>query len=255
MASVLERVPSSTVGGTGVRVVLSGSFRRDVDGLRVAFDTLRSLGCSVLSPGSVDFVEEIDGFALTADEAGGDPAQIEALHIAAIRAADFVWLHAPDGYVGPSAALEIGVAHSLDVPVLALEGPTDTALASFVVEVSSIADAIGRARAAGLRTPVAPLRHLQAYYERVAEDRGFDQESAQDTMLLLTEEVGELARAVRKSLGLARSGMEHTDAAEELADVQLYLLHLANVVGVDLATAVRDKERLNDQRYGRRAAA
>jgi NTP pyrophosphatase (non-canonical NTP hydrolase) len=157
--------------------------------------------------------------------------------------------------VGPSAALEIGVAHSLDVPVLALERPTDPALASFVVEVSSIADAIGRARAAGLRTPVAPLRDLQAYYERVAEDRGFDQESAQDTMLLLTEEVGELARAVRKSLGLARSGTEQTDAAEELADVQLYLLHLANVVGVDLATAVRDKERLNDQRYGRRAAA
>ena len=36
---------------------------------------------------------------------------------------------------------------------------------------------------------------------------------------------------------------------EELADVQLYLLHLANVMGLDLANAVTDKERKNAERF------
>ena len=73
-------------------------------------------------------------------------------------------------------------------------------------------------------------------------------------MLLLTEEVGELARAIRKRVGLARSGGSASDPAAELADVQLYVLHLANVIGVDLADAVAAKEQVNHARYGKQAA-
>ena len=41
------------------------------------------------------------------------------------------------------------------------------------------------------------LTELQQYYQQKAEERGFDDETAQDTLLLMIEELGELARAVR----------------------------------------------------------
>jgi NTP pyrophosphatase (non-canonical NTP hydrolase) len=68
-------------------------------------------------------------------------------------------------------------------------------------------------------------------------------------MLLLTEEMGELARALRKSAGIQRDqGWEGQDVAEELADVQLYLVHLANISGIELADAVTNKELINAER-------
>jgi len=65
----------------------------------------------------------------------------------------------------------------------------------------------------------ASLLELQAAYRHLCEDRGWDEEDAQDTMLLLIEEAGELARAVRKEIGLGRDKGYADDAAEELADV------------------------------------
>ncbi len=254
MATALQTVGPSSVAITP-RVVLSGSFRRDPVGLRAAFAGLKDAACDVIAPTSVDFVGDVGGFAVTAEQEDMDPALIEAGHVEAVRRADFVWLHAPGGYVGPSAALEVGVAYSAGVPVWATEMLQDVALGQFVRVASSLAAAVHEVRAAGLRTPAEPLRDLQTYYERVAASRGFDSESPQDAMLLLTEEVGELARAIRKTVGLARATSDNADPAEELADVQLYILHLANVVGVDLASAVRLKEEVNHERYTQRVAA
>lgn len=251
-------VPAETFEGTEratgePRVVLCGSFRRDRRGLLDAFRSLAHAGCDLLSPVSLDFVSEVDGFVRTEAEAEETVAVVEGSHLSALRGADFVWLHCPDGYVGTSGALEVGVAHSLDVPVYAAERPSDVTLAEYVMVAANPVAAADEVRGL-LRTPVAPLRDLQSYYGRKAAERGFDSESVQDTMLLLTEEVGELARAIRKAVGLARAGSGEEDPAAELADVQLYILHLANVIGVDLAQAVSDKEKVNEARYGRAAA-
>jgi NTP pyrophosphatase (non-canonical NTP hydrolase)/nucleoside 2-deoxyribosyltransferase len=235
-------------------VVLSGSYRRDPEGLRAAYDQLCAEDCEVASPLSVDFVKEIDGFVVSALELTESPADIEARHIAALREADFVWLHVPDGYVGPSGALEIGVAHCLGIPVYAATAPSDNNLAQFVVADSTPHLAVAAARADGPRVPASVLCDLQHYYARAAADRGFDEESPQDTMLLLIEEIGELARSIRKSIGLSRADGDVGDVAYELADVQLYVLHLANVIGLDLAGAVIAKEQLNRRRYGPVAA-
>jgi NTP pyrophosphatase (non-canonical NTP hydrolase) len=75
-------------------------------------------------------------------------------------------------------------------------------------------------------------------------------------MLLLTEEVGELARSVRHAVGLTRHGSSDVDnPAGELADVQLYVVHLANVLGIDLASAVTAKELENLRRFGKASRA
>jgi NTP pyrophosphatase (non-canonical NTP hydrolase) len=51
-------------------------------------------------------------------------------------------------------------------------------------------------------------------------------------------------------VGLSRAGgyASQDAAAEELADVQLYLLHMANVLDVELGSAVSDKEQKNAAR-------
>ncbi len=73
---------------------------------------------------------------------------------------------------------------------------------------------------------------------------------------MLLEEVGELARVVRKASGLAREGgFPEADIGEEIADIQLYLVHLANVLGVNLAEAVTRKELVNAERHSRNSSA
>ncbi len=231
------------------RVVLSGSYRRDPAGLQAIFNDLRGFGCEIVSPGSVEFVVERDGFAMQQSEIDSEPHSIEELHLDAIRSSDFVWLHAPDGYIGPSASLEIGFAHAFGIPVFCSTTLADPVVASFVAVVASPEQAVLRSSEELIVAPGAALRTLQLYYGVQAKRRGYAHETAQDTMLLLTEELGELARAVRRHVGLDRSGGFSTEeVGEEVADVQLYLVHLANVLGADLGGAVTEKERINDQR-------
>lgn len=94
------------------------------------------------------------------------------------------------------------------------------------------------------------LADLQAYATKIEAERGFDSESLQDKCMLLTEEVGELMKAIRKHHTTIKTA---TDAkpqsvSEELADVLSYVLHIANKTGVDLAEALAAKETKNLQR-------
>jgi NTP pyrophosphatase (non-canonical NTP hydrolase) len=90
---------------------------------------------------------------------------------------------------------------------------------------------------------------MQAYYAEAARRRGYDSESLRDVVLLMTEELGELARAVRKAVNLPRHGAPISKSiADELADVFLYTLHLANVADIPLSKAVQEKEIENARR-------
>jgi NTP pyrophosphatase (non-canonical NTP hydrolase) len=146
--------------------------------------------------------------------------------------------------------MEVGFASGLGIPVFSSTRPSDVVLASLVRVVPSVADALSAVTAARLEEVGRPLRVLQAYYDAVASRRGYTDETPQDVMLLITEEIGELARAVRRAVGLIRdTGFTDENAAEELADVQLYLVHLANALQVDLASAVSAKETVNSRRH------
>ena len=114
------------------RAVLCGSYRRGIPSLVRAYEKLSAAGIRVLSPSGLDFVAEIDRFVLNQDEVGIPPEAIERHRLNCIRAADLVWLHVPDGYVGLSGALEIGFANAAGVPVYAEEMPSDTALRPLV---------------------------------------------------------------------------------------------------------------------------
>ncbi len=233
-----------------IHAVICGSYRKGVDVLGADFTELRRHGVVVLSPRSLEFKAERNEFVYLADEMDLSPAMIEAKHLAALQQADFVWLHDPESYVGTSGALEIGFAHAIGVPVFARHTPADVTVAGMVEVVASPSAAFHAVSRPLDSPPSRSLAAMQAYYAKVAQERAYSDEDVRDCMLLLTEEVGELARAVRKTAGITRHGnRDQSNVAEELADVQLYVLHLANILGISLANAVKDKERINAARF------
>jgi NTP pyrophosphatase (non-canonical NTP hydrolase) len=234
---------------TPLEVVICGSFRKDPQGLKAEFDELRELGLQILSPLNTNIVSERDGFVYMKGEETGTPEGIESRHLEAITRSAFVWLHAPEGYVGPSAALEIGFARASGIPVYARVAPTDAALHPLVTTVASPAALVAHTAAHPV-PPLPAIRPFQTYYARAAARRGYEKESAQDTLLLMLEEFGELARALRKRQKLRRDHKQKlTNEEQELADIFIYVVHMANVLGVDLGRAVHLKEHINIERF------
>lgn len=101
-----------------------------------------------------------------------------------------------------------------------------------------------------LNLPENPtIQDYQRYISVMMKVRGFDKNSIVEEMLLLTEEVGELAKVVRKAHGMHMDkNSVHSTAGEELADVLSYILSIANYLDVDLEQAFRAKEEKNKKR-------
>lgn len=94
------------------------------------------------------------------------------------------------------------------------------------------------------------LPELQAYVDEVCKERGWTKDTYAEKFLLFTEEVGELAKAIRKTQGLyqEQAKQKQFELEEEFADVLSYLLDLANYFHVDLEKAFREKEQINETR-------
>lgn len=94
------------------------------------------------------------------------------------------------------------------------------------------------------------LGDLQKYVAAVCEERGWTKDAPAEKFALLIEEVGELAKAIRKRAGLYEEQARQREVAleEEFADVLSYLLDLANAYHVDLEGAFRAKEEINQTR-------
>lgn len=225
-------------------MTIVGMLRKDREAFAKVYHAI-DMQCDILAPASIDFVDYEDGSARAESELEKGILDIESNFLDAIAKSDFVWLFAPAGYVGTSASFELGFARSLGIPVFTDVLPEDAMLREMVTMVKSVKHVPDFSV-----VPPISLPGLQSYYRRVAEIRGWSEESAQDTLLLITEEIGELARSIRKAKNLKRSGGYDADSvSNEIADVQLYLVHLANILGLDLASAVADKEVINHARH------
>ena len=231
-------------------VVISGSYKRDFPRLRSSYKEFGELGCQVLSPANINPVAESDGFVYMEGQEQGDPAEIEQHHLQSINKANFLWVHDPEGYVGTSATLEIGHAVSLGIPVYAAEEPREHVLRQFVRVVQSPKHAVDLYNLFD-NVPPPALAAFQSYYKQVAVTRGYETSPA-TAMMLMVEEFGELAKAMRKADGsIPRYGNRPitSNVSEEMADVQIYLTHIANLMGVDLGNAVLEKEKTNWHRF------
>ncbi len=95
------------------------------------------------------------------------------------------------------------------------------------------------------------LNDLQKYIKQIAIERNWDQNNYLEIFLLFTEEIGELAKAIRNKTGLyaeEKKQIHKQELAHEMADVLNYLLDLANYFDIDLEKAFREKDLINSKR-------
>lgn len=96
------------------------------------------------------------------------------------------------------------------------------------------------------------LREVQNYIENMNEVRGFNSDTIEDRMLLLTEEIGELAKAIRKTsknMHIDINKQYNYDTIEsEVADCFYVLLSVASYLDVDVYQSLKDKEKENINR-------
>jgi hypothetical protein len=124
-----------------VKATLSGSFHRDPEGLARRYEELVRTQCQVLSPRSLTFEDSSATFVRHKVEQ--DPVKIvEDHHLQAIALSDFLWVHAPKGYIGLSAALEIGYATAKGIAVFSSDDVADETLKQYVRIVPSVYAAI-----------------------------------------------------------------------------------------------------------------
>lgn len=88
------------------------------------------------------------------------------------------------------------------------------------------------------------FRDLQEYVKKANERDGSVARDPIDTILLLVEQLGRLAKAVRKDKGIAmHAGSEMPAVENELAGLLYYVVSTANYFGLDLEKAFRNRER------------
>lgn len=93
------------------------------------------------------------------------------------------------------------------------------------------------------------LQEVQKYIKNVIKIRGFSKQEIEKTMLLLLEEVGELAKSIRKNatdMSIDNNKANHYDTIEsKVADVFIVLCSVCNKLDIDLYKSLKDKEQEN----------
>ena len=95
------------------------------------------------------------------------------------------------------------------------------------------------------------LNQLLVYVEEMKKRRGFNGTNLEQEMVLLTEEVGELAQEIRRIFVSGEISPENRrDLAFEVVDCLIYLLSIANMAGVkDIEGYLLEKEAINTRRF------
>lgn len=235
-------------------VVISGSFRRYFDGISETVKAFEALDIDVLSPKASKVINPGEEFAVLETDDTSDPQTLEQRHLDAITAADALYLYDPDGYIGDSSKMELGWAIALGKPVFCKELVADSTLKFFCGTVATpeqVKTVLTNRSPLETINPRSSVAVLQHYIHDMVVRRGFDKETPRDVLLLMVEEVGELAKAIRKYIGLKsdeeRKG-RYPALEGELADVFIYLLDLANLLEISLFHALHEKEQENEKR-------
>ena len=89
------------------------------------------------------------------------------------------------------------------------------------------------------------LKYLQHYIK----EKDCHPELLKDYFMKLSEEVGELSRAMRKGLKAENPADIQGTVDEELWDVIYYALAIANLYGIDIEQVAKTKSELSDRKY------
>ncbi|MBQ4527686.1 MAG: hypothetical protein II998_06415 [Clostridia bacterium] len=89
------------------------------------------------------------------------------------------------------------------------------------------------------------VKYLQNYIKQ----KDFHPELLKDYFLKLSEEVGELSRAIRKNLKAESIDQIQGTIDEELWDVIYYAIAIANIYDIDLEAVIKKKAEISQIKY------
>jgi len=99
------------------------------------------------------------------------------------------------------------------------------------------------------------LTELTQEIRTFADSRNWGQfHTPKNLAMAIAGEAGELAAEFQwltpeESMGNALSSDQKKSIALEIADVQIYLLRMADVLGIDVSEVVREKIKINETRF------
>lgn len=101
------------------------------------------------------------------------------------------------------------------------------------------------------------ITHLQNYVATKIKQRGFEDESLHERLLLLVEEIGELANACRKISGMNIDVNRtiNNKVGEEIADVINMVFAVGIVLDIDIEKEFIEKNKEVDKRFYKRSTA
>ena len=88
------------------------------------------------------------------------------------------------------------------------------------------------------------VKYLQNYIKQ----KDYHPELLKDYFLKLTEEIGELSRAIRKNLK-SENGEIKSTIDEEVWDIIYYAIAIANIYDIDLESVIKEKCRISENKY------
>lgn len=107
---------------TIIKVVISGSFRKHIDDIRMARANFQKAHIKIFAPLTTEIRNISENFVfLTTDNAEKSAYVLEKEFMTNILKADFLYLANIEGYVGHSSATEMGVACMHKVPIVVAE--------------------------------------------------------------------------------------------------------------------------------------
>lgn len=89
------------------------------------------------------------------------------------------------------------------------------------------------------------IKYLQTYIR----EKDYQPELLKNYFFKLSEEVGELSRAMRKGLKASDAAQIKGTIDEELWDVIYYALAIANLYDIDMEQVIKTKSEMNQSRY------
>ena len=94
------------------------------------------------------------------------------------------------------------------------------------------------------------IKEIQDKLARFAADRDWDQfHSPKNLVMALTSEVGELNELFQWLTEDQSKNVDKDEMRQEIADIFIYLLRLADKLDIDIEEAVREKIEINAKKY------
>ncbi len=111
-----------------LQVILHGSFGQHFEQIRAVAGVFRTAGVEILAPKSLEITALKDSFLLLENEENLDPRYVELQYLHQLQKLGpngFSYFVNPGGYIGRSAAFELGIALASNVPCYFSHKPKD----------------------------------------------------------------------------------------------------------------------------------